>query len=474
MVVVRPRSGVQTLLLSMAALLAALVFLALVVIAAAFVAWIVLAAFNALPDPDRKWPRLSAWAVALIPAAALMLAFFVSRRGEGSTFYAQQSTNRWISVLLLVTIIGLLVALGEAIAATLTFNSYGALVGAGLASMAGLGAAGYAQLRGSQAVLDSARARPADPANHKMLLDVVRELSIAADMPPPAVYVIGDPSPNALAVGTNQSNAAIAVTTGALAAFDREQLQGVVGHELSHIRNLDSRYGVYVAVLVGLVALVTDGFLRIVVEAWRNGVFLRGAESDDSKGAIAGLALGVGAGILLLLVAAVLRVFAPLASLFVQAAVSRQREYLADATSVELTRNPTGLARALATIRGNPLPLADANRGSQHLWFNSPLGHDDDTGWHLLATHPTLEARIARLSTLYRRASPAGRARRRHPAGGPLGAVEGLDDVRDQVVHVLDADRQPDKRVRDLERRVGDRAVGHDRRDLAQRLHAAE
>jgi len=403
----------QTLLLSLAALLAALVFLALVVIAVAVVAWIVLGLFDALPDPDRKWPRLSAWAIALVPAAALVLAFFVSRRSEGGTFYDQQRTNRWISVLLLVTIIGLLVALGEAIAASVTFNSYWALVGAGLASVLGLGAAVYANFRGPDAVLSSARARTPDPARERVLFDVVRELSIAANMPPPRVAVVDDASINALAVGTNARNATIALTSGALAALDREELQGVVGHELSHIRNLDSRYGVYVAVLVGLVALVTDGFLRIVVEGWRQGVFLRGAQSDDEKGAIAGLAIGVGAGILLLLIAAVLRLFAPLASLFVQAAVSRQREYLADATSVELTRNPTGLARALAQIRDNPLPLARANRGSQHLWFNSPLGGSADSGWHLLATHPTLDARIARLSALY----PQGLAATMGPAG---------------------------------------------------------
>jgi heat shock protein HtpX len=391
----------QTLLLSLAAMLAALVFLVLVVIAVAVLVWIVLGLLNALPDPDRKWPRLSAWAIALVPVAALVLAFFVSRRGEGGTFYDQQRTNRWISVLLLVTIIGLLVALGEAIAASVTFNSYWALVGAGLASVLGIGAALYANSRGPDAVLSSARARTPDPAHERVLFDVVRELSIAANMPVPRVAVIDDASINALAVGTNADNATIAVTSGALAALDREELQGVVAHEISHIRNLDSRYGVYVAVLVGLVALVTDGFLRIVVEAWRQGVFLRGVQSDDSKGAIAGLAIGVGAGVLLLLIAVVLRVFAPLASLFVQAAVSRQREYLADATSVELTRNPTGLARALAQIRDDPLPLARANRGSQHLWFNSPLGAEDDSGWHLLATHPTLEARIARLSALY-------------------------------------------------------------------------
>jgi heat shock protein HtpX len=402
---VLPRpSGLRTLLLSLAALLSALIFLALIVIAVVVLAWIVLSLFDQLPDPDRKWPRLSAWAIALVPAAALLLAFFVSRRSEGGTFYQQQRTNRVISVLLLIAIIGLLVALGEAIAASLTFDSYWALLGAGIASLLGIGAAAYAYFAGSNAVLSSARARTPDPENERVLFDVVRELSIAANMPPPEVAVIDDASINALAVGTRSSNAVVAVTTGALRNLDREQLQGVVAHELSHIRNLDSRYGVYVAVLVGLVALLTDGFLRIVVEMWQNGSFLRGGglgDSDDAKAAVAGLAIGVGAGIFLLLIALVLRVFAPIASIFVQAAVSRQREYLADATSVELTRNPTGLARALAAIRDNPLPLARANRGSQHLWFDSPLGHDDDGLWHLLATHPTLDARINRLGELY-------------------------------------------------------------------------
>jgi heat shock protein HtpX len=237
------------------------------------------------------------------------------------------------------------------------------------------------------------------------LLDVVREISIAANLPPPAVYVINDASPNALAVGTRPGNAAIAVTSGLLSTMDREQLQGVVAHEIGHIRNLDSRYGVYVAILVGLVALVTDGFLRMVLEGWKQGVFLRGGEIDDDKGALAGLAAGALFGLLLLAVAGFLRIFAPLAALLVQAAVSRQREYLADATSVELSRNPTGLARALATIRDNQLPLARPNRGSQHLWFANPLGREGDGRSSLFATHPTLDARIARLDALY----PGGR-----------------------------------------------------------------
>jgi heat shock protein HtpX len=236
-----------------------------------------------------------------------------------------------------------------------------------------------------------------------VLLNVVDELSIAANMTPPAVYVIDDASLNALAVDTKPSNAAIAVTSGLLQRFDREQLQGVIGHELSHIRNLDSRYGVYVAILVGLIALVTDGFLQLVVRAWSQGAFLKGAEADDAKGAIAGLAAGLVFGLFLLLIAGLLRIFAPIASLLVQAATSRQREYLADATSVELTRNPQGLARALAALRYDVDPLEIANRGSQHLWFANPVvaGRVKGSGASWFATHPTLDARIERLGDLY-------------------------------------------------------------------------
>lgn len=381
-------------------------FVLLVITVVAILVWIILGALNALPDPDPRFPRISAWALVAIPAVALLLAFLITRGGEGRTFFAQQAANRRVSLLLLVAMIGLVVALGEAIAASFTFDAYGALVGAGIASLLGLGAAGFAHFNGPGAVLSSTRARRLERPGagpEEVLLNVVDELSIAANMPPPAVYLIGDRSLNALAVGTKPSNAALAITSGMLDTFDREQLQGVVGHELAHIRNLDSRYGVYVAILVGLVALVTDGFLRMVIHAWSDGVFLRGAEADDAKGAIAGLAAGVVFGLFLLLIALLLRVFAPIASLLVQAAVSRQREFLADATSVELTRNPTALVRALAALRADTDHLDYANRGSQHLWFTNPVDgrklSDARTSW--LATHPTLDARIERLADLY-------------------------------------------------------------------------
>lgn len=408
----RPRALVpprwRTLLLALAAMVVSVAFVLLAVTVIAIIAWVVLGAANALPDPDRMWPRLSAWALVAIPAVAILLAFLINRGSEGRTFYAQQRANRRVSLLLLVAMVGLVVALGEAIAASFTFDSYGALIGAGIAVILGLGAAGFAHFSGPGAVLSSTRARRLErPATGRagVLLNVVDELSISANIPPPAVYLIQDESLNALAVGTKPSNAALAVTSGMVARFDREQLQGVVGHELAHIRNLDSRYGVYVAILVGLVALVTDGFLRMVIRAWAEGAFFRGASfaDDDARGAIAGLAAGVVFGLFLLLIALLLRVFAPIASLLVQAAVSRQREFLADATAVELTRNPAGLARALGALRDDRDPLDYANRGSQHLWFANPIGVGklDGARASWFATHPTLDNRIERLGELY-------------------------------------------------------------------------
>jgi heat shock protein HtpX len=406
----RQPSPLRTLLMAAAAMVVSAAFVLLVLFVFVVLAWIVLSAFTSLPEPDRKWPRLSAWAIVAIPVVALLLAFVMTRSGEGRTFYAQQAANRRVSLLLLVAMVGLVVALGEAIVATLTFDSYGALFGAAIAAVLGVSAAGFAHISGPGTVLGSTRAylvdRPGENGSEQKLLNVVDELSIAANMAPPQVYVIPDGSLNAMAVGTRQDNAALAVTAGMLERFDREQLQGVIGHELAHIRNLDSRYGVYVAILVGLVALVTDGFLRMVIEGWKQGVFLRGAAfgDDDARAAIAGLAAGVAFGILLFLVALVLRIFAPIASLLVQAAVSRQREYLADATSVELTRNPAALARALAALRSDRDHLDYANRGSQHLWFANPVSAaslSGETGWNWLATHPTLDARIKRLGELY-------------------------------------------------------------------------
>jgi Zn-dependent protease with chaperone function len=225
----------QTLLLSFASLLVSVAFLVLIATVIAVVAWTLVSLFTTVPEPDRQWPRLTAWALVAIPLVALALAFLLSQGGEGRTFYAQKSANRRRSVLLLVVLIGLFVVVGEVIAASLTFDSYWALIGAALAGVIGGGAALFAQMSGTETVLASAGAVRVNPAEATgappvgQLADVVRELSIAANVAPPALYLIDDPAPNAMAVGTKPSNSAIAVTRGLLESFDREQLQGVIG-----------------------------------------------------------------------------------------------------------------------------------------------------------------------------------------------------------------------------------------------------
>jgi len=352
----------------------------------------------ALGEPSERLPWGAVAAVLLLPAVTFSIATLGARRAAGSTFQAQAAANRRSSLLLLVALVAVVAATAEIIAAVVTFEPVPALAAAGIAAVVGLGAAAGADRFGSQVILESAGARPAD-ARDVVLLDVVREISLAAGLPEPRVYVIEDGSQNAFATGRDPSNASLAVTRGLLRRLDREELQGVIGHEMGHVRNLDTRYALYVAVLVGLVALVTDGFLRAIVETWRQGGFFW-TGGDDARGAVASFVSGILVGLFLLVVAAILRVAAPLFSLLVQAAVSREREFLADATSVELTRNPRGLERALAKIAGDRDELEAANRGTQHLWFRNPTKAGSDRRPGILSTHPSIGARIERLQRL--------------------------------------------------------------------------
>jgi heat shock protein HtpX len=359
----------------------------------------------------------AAFAIILIlPVLAFALAALGARRAAGGTFTVQATANRRNSLLLLVTLVGVVAATAEVIAVAVTFQPVPALWAAGLAAIVGLGAAFCADRFGGDIVLRTANARPADPTRDQVLVNVVQELSLAAAIPAPQVFVIEDGSQNAFATGRDPAHASVAVTRGLLDRLDREQLQGVIGHELGHVRNLDTRYSLYVAVLVGLVALVTDGFLRTVLEGWRQGAFLWGGDADDIKGAIAAFASGLVVGLFLLAVAVLLRIVAPLFAAMVQAATSREREFLADTSSVELTRNPRGLERALVAIATDTDPLEAGNRGTQHLWFRNPVKPGDDGRPGILATHPSLGARIARL--------------RRLQGLGPLDPATTSDDVR--------------------------------------------
>ncbi|HEY4754367.1 MAG TPA: M48 family metallopeptidase, partial [Candidatus Limnocylindrales bacterium] len=179
--------------------------------------------------------------------------------------------------------------------------------------------------------------------------------------------------------------ASVAITTGLLQKLDREELQGVMGHELSHVRNFDIRFSLMVGVLVGSVALIADMFLRMTF--WGGG---RRRGNNDSGGFAA----------VMVVVALVLAILAPIAARLVQMAVSRQREYLADASSVELTRNPYGLERALAKIALDTEPLEVANRATQHLYFENPVKRATADSSDLFSTHPPVLDRINRLRQL--------------------------------------------------------------------------
>jgi heat shock protein HtpX len=219
------------------------------------------------------------------------------------------------------------------------------------------------------------------------LVNVVRELSLAANVPVPKIYLIDDSAPNAFATGRSTKDASIAVTSGLLDKLDREELQGVIGHELAHVRNLDIRFAMLVAVLVGSVALLADIFLRGFFRGGGGG----GGRSRDGGGAIM---------LIFFVLAIVLAILAPIFARLVQLAVSRQREYLADSSSVEITRNPAGLERALVKIAADREPLEVANRATQHLYIVNPLKKNVVEASGLFSTHPPILYRINRLRSL--------------------------------------------------------------------------
>jgi len=258
----------------------------------------------------------------------------------------------------------------------------------GLAVMAVVSgiAIAVALTRGDRIVLGLSGAREVSAEEEPRLHNVVEEMALAAGLPKPRVAVIETPALNAFATGLKPERAAIAVTRGLLDSLTRSELQGVVGHEMSHIGNNDILYATAVGVLVGLIAMVSDAALRSLRFASYSG----GARRSKGKG-------GAGIAVIVLLVFAVL---APIAALLVQMAISRQREYMADATSVKLTRNPLGLIGALEKIGGSAVPYKGANRAIQHLYISNPVKHIGQGARALFSTHPAIEERIERLRNL--------------------------------------------------------------------------
>ncbi len=305
-----------------------------------------------------------------------------------ATFYDQISANKRNSVLLAALVVLILAALGFAIGYAWTGDPRGGVLALAIAIGIGVLSAVFTYYAGDSLVLSVSGAHEVDDTAAPQLMNVVREMAVAANVPMPKVYVIDDTAPNAFATGRDPAHASVAITTGLLQKLDREELQGVLGHELSHVRNLDIRFSLVVGVMVGVIAILADFFLRFTF--WTS-VGRRNRDSGSSGG---------GAQAIVMAIAIVLAILAPIISRFIQLAVSRQREYLADASSVELTRNPHGLERALAKIASDQEVLEVANRGTQHMYFTNPIKKFEARSSGLMSTHPAILDRINRLREL--------------------------------------------------------------------------
>ena len=242
---------------------------------------------------------------------------------------------------------------------------------------------------GSSALLGMSGAKEIKKTDDPQLFNVVEELCLAGGIPVPKIYLINDTAMNAFATGRNPKHASVAITIGLRQRLNRDELQGVMAHELSHVRHYDILYATLMAVMVGVLVMLCDVFLRSM---WF-GAGSRRRRSRDSKG-------GGAAQAILLIVALILAIIAPILARIIQMCLSRQREYLADAGSVQLTRNPDGLAGALVKLAGDKEVLEVANRATAPLYIVHPIKKFEERSKSIFDTHPPVKDRLARLKQL--------------------------------------------------------------------------
>jgi heat shock protein HtpX len=307
--------------------------------------------------------------------------------------YQQIARNkRWSAIYIVVFFlfwVGIGAVVGLIVAATgnpsTTASSGGTsdvLVGMVIAGVLALAGIGFSLLSGANLVLSVSGAHPADPDQYAQLHHLVEALAVGEGIPKPAVYVIDDPSPNAFATGTSPGHAAISVTTGLLTMMNREELEGVIGHEMSHIKNYDVRLLLIVSTLIGMAGLLAS-------LVWRSAFFMRPQGRDSDQVMIVIVVAGV-------LLAVVALIFGPI----IRLALSRRREELADVSSVELTRNPAGLISALRKLEQNDQPFAMFNHATAAMCIDDPLQHHESWFHHLFDTHPPISERIAVLERI--------------------------------------------------------------------------
>jgi len=300
--------------------------------------------------------------------------------------YEQIAANKRKTLLLLGLAIVLLGAVGYGIGTVYGYGPGGLIVAVVIALLLQIGAYRY----GDRLVLASARAKEVTQEEQPRLHNIVDGLAIAAGIPKPRVWIVPEQAPNAFATGRDPEHSHIAVTQGLLETMNRVELEGVIGHEMSHILDRDILYGTIVATVIGAVVLISEFFLRSM---WWGG--MRGRRGNDRGGG--------GPEMILFVVGFVLLILAPLFGQMIQLAVSRNREYLADAQGAMLTRYPPGLIAALEKIGAAPHAMRSANNATAHLWLDQPSRFPaEKTGFleRVFSTHPPIAERIKRLQEM--------------------------------------------------------------------------
>jgi len=301
--------------------------------------------------------------------------------------YDQVSQNKRRSALLTVAFVLLTAAVLAVVLYLLKLGPIGIVIAVVFAG----GSAFLSYWKSDAVALAMSRAKPADPHEFARLHNLIEGLCIAGGLPKPRVYIVEDEAPNAFATGRNPRHAAIAVTTGLLEKMNRVELEGVLAHELSHIKNYDILVSTLAVTMVGIIAVVSDISIRML---WWNGG-RRGRNDRDSGGAFGILAV-FGFALLIL---------SPLIGQMMQFAVSRRREQLADVSGVEMTRYPPGLISALEKLKDDSTVVHSQSRATAHLWIEAPVARVEEDGKlsrinRLFDTHPPLEERIAALREL--------------------------------------------------------------------------
>lgn len=290
-----------------------------------------------------------------------------------ASLYTQQSRNVFRTWLLMGSFLIGVIAIGF-LASQYFGNSAILYVAVGFSLLTNV----FAYWFSDKVAISSTGAHPADEAEYRELHRIVENLAITAGLPKPRVYIINDPAPNAFATGRDPKHAVVAVTTGLLSMMDRSELEGVLAHELSHVGNRDILVMTVAVVLVGFISVLADMFMRMS---------MFGGDDNRDRGPI------------VLIAAIAAMILAPIAAQLIQLAISRRREFLADASGALLTRYPEGLASALAKIGGYAAPMERASTATAHLFISNPFGAHQAGQFvaKLFATHPPVEDRIAAL-----------------------------------------------------------------------------